>query len=150
MRLVIATMALAGCAYEAGSFRSPGRAFAGEHLTVGCLDLSIERRPDLARGDVVIGYVFGNRCDHPALVDLGAAELIGHSLGSGPLSLPPYDPNREIAPMWLDGRAVGSEAISYACNVPLRKVCVDASSIAHEPAGDWLCFGSGPQLSEVP
>ncbi|MDB4957404.1 MAG: hypothetical protein JWO36_4973 [Myxococcales bacterium] len=140
---------LAGCAYQADTLR-PTTQVTSQRTTLGCLDLAIERRPDLPNGDAVVAYAFGNRCDHPALVDLAAAAVIGRTDEQRQLELAPYDPRYEVRPLHLDGRAMGREAIAYPSDERLNEVCVDAASIAHASATHWLCFTSRPQLREVP
>src|ERR1051325_10419313 len=71
MRIALLSCALIGCAYKPGSFASGQNRFPGQHATVACLDLAVERRPDLPIGPV-LGYQFANRCDHPTTVDLGS------------------------------------------------------------------------------
>ncbi len=119
---------LTGCAYRAGSFDSMNQDFAGTHASAGCLDLAIDRRPDIDRGPV-LAYAFGNRCDQPALVDLASVMVVGRSGGSIQ-RLTPFDPDREIVPRQIDARAVGGEAIAYLAAAPLSQLCVDTGSIA--------------------
>jgi len=54
MRIALAC-ALVGCAYQPGSFAHAPKDFAGQQVTVGCLDLTVERRADLSIGPVQIG-----------------------------------------------------------------------------------------------
>ena len=131
---------VAGCAYRPGSFQSPSRTFAGARATLGCLDLAIERRPDVDIG-AVLGYSFGNRCDDPTLVDLASATVVS-SAGDGRTArhLAPYDPGHVLALRELDGRAVGGEAIAYLSQAPIDHLCVDAASIVHGTATQWVCF----------
>ncbi|HEX8115424.1 MAG TPA: hypothetical protein VF516_47180, partial [Kofleriaceae bacterium] len=100
--------ALVGCAYQPGSFAHAPHDFVGQRVTVGCLDVAVERRTDLSVGpalDPVLGYQFGNRCDHPALVDLGAVAVIGRNPAGADVALRPYDPRHELRPVALDGRS---------------------------------------------
>lgn len=131
---------VAGCAYRPGSFQSPSRTFAGARTTLGCLDLAIERRPDVDIG-AVLGYSFGNRCDDPTLVDLASATVVS-STGDGRTvrHLAPYDPGHVLALRELDGRAVGGEAIAYLSQAPIDHLCVDAASIVHGNQTHWVCF----------
>ena len=147
MRTMACVVFVAGCAYQPGSFHSPSRSFAGAHATLGCLDLAIERRPDVQVG-AVLAYSFGNRCDDPTLVDLASARVVS-STGDGrdQVHLAPYDPGRVIAPRQLDGRAVGGEAIAYMSQAPVDHLCVDAASIVHAFEEQWLCF-SAPAYQE--
>jgi hypothetical protein len=131
--------ALVGCAYQPGSFAHAQHDFVGQRITVGCVDVAVERRADAAIGPV-LGYQFGNRCDQPALIDLGAVAVIGRDLQGADVVLRPYDPQREIRPAELDGRSVGTEALAYASNRPLLEVCADAVALAHATPPRWLCF----------
>src|SRR6185369_5263278 len=65
MRAAVLSVALTACAYRPGSFSHLSENFPGQRTTVGCIDLSVERRPDLIGGGTVLAYAFGNRCDHP-------------------------------------------------------------------------------------
>ncbi|HUJ63830.1 MAG TPA: hypothetical protein VLX92_35260 [Kofleriaceae bacterium] len=149
MRTVLLVWLLVGCAgYRAGSFRARQLDFTGQHATVGCLDISIRERPPV-RGADVLQYTFGNRCDHPAMVDLAAANVIGR-LGDGrEVELIAYDPNREIRPLPIDGRMVGQEAIAYQAATEVSQICVDAGGIGHGQP-QWLCFpGVASRVAEV-
>jgi hypothetical protein len=131
---------LTGCAYRAGSFDSMNQDFVGTHASAGCLDLAIDRRPDIDRGPV-IAYAFGNRCGEPATVDLASAVVVGRSTDAIE-RLTPFDPDKEIVPRQIDARAVGGEAIAYLASAPLSQLCVDAGSIAGVDETRWLCFAS--------
>ena len=133
--------ALVGCAYQPGSFAHAQHDFVGQRVSLGCLDIAVERRADAAMGPV-LGYQFGNRCDHPALIDLGAARVIGRDAQGADVALRPYDPQREIRPAEIDGRGVGAEALAYASDRPLSEVCADAAALAHAVPPRWLCFGA--------
>lgn len=132
--------ALVGCAYRSDSFHDIGHEFVGVHATLGCLDLSVHRRPDLQNGNSVVAYEFGNRCDRPTIVDLSSASVIGHARDGREHALVAFDPHREIRPLRIDGRAVGGEAIAYLRDSDLADVCVDAASIAHATPELWMCF----------
>jgi len=135
---------LGACAYQPGSFSTPRGAFAGEYLTVDCLDLAIERRPALPGGQQVVGYEFGNRCDHGTVVDLAAANVVGRTERGAWVALAAYDPRREVRALRLDGRASGHEALAYGSAPALAAVCVDAAAIAHASPPRWLCFEASP------
>jgi hypothetical protein len=107
-----AVLALAGCAYQPGSFHSVMQDFAGQQATVDCLDLSIQRKPNLPDGSAVVRFAFGNRCDHPTVVDLASAAIIGRTADGQSVKLTAYDPRHEIQVLRIDGRAVGGEAIA--------------------------------------
>jgi hypothetical protein len=136
---VLPLVALAGCAYRPGTFATVGSTFPGQRATVGCLDLAVERRTDLTWG-AVVGYQFANRCDHPTVVDLANANVVGRTVDGVQVDLAPYDPDRELAALDLDGRTVGREAIAYASEIDLAEVCVDAASVAHGADQQWICF----------
>lgn len=140
MRTAVLSVALAGCAYRPGTFATVGSTFPGQRTTVGCLDIAVERRTDLTWG-AVVGYSFANRCDRPAVVDLAHAVVVGRTVDGVEVDLAPYDPERELAALDLDGRTVGKEAIAYASEVALAEVCVDAASVARRGQAQWLCFG---------
>jgi hypothetical protein len=150
MRLYIAGLVVASCAYQPGSFRSECHTFAGQRWVTGCLDIAVERRPDLPRGDIVLAYTFGNRCDTATVVDLATVRVVGRGADGSLRPLAAYDPNREIESRWLDGRAVGAEVIAYTNSAGLADVCVGADSIGQTAITGWLCLAPQPQLREVP
>ena len=148
MRLAAAAVLIAGCAYKPDSFHAPSHPFVGQHVSAGCLDLAIERRPDLiARTGAVVAYEFGNRCDHAAVVDLVHVAVKGRTFDGQELDLRPWDPHHEMRALALDGRAIGNEAIAYKNKDPIAEVCVDAASIAHATPERWLCFATSQQLA---
>lgn len=140
-RIVFALCALAGCAYQPGSFLAPQRTFAGRRTTVGCFDVAVERRPDLPIGPV-LGYQFANRCDHVATVDLAAVAVVGRNAGGTDVVLLPYDPHAELHPVAIDARNVGGEALAYPAAHAMPQVCVDLATLGHQATTQWLCFGS--------
>ena len=135
MRVAALCAALIGCAYSPGSLHTR----AGETVQTGCIDLAIERRPDLP-GQSVLAYTFGNRCDHPAVVDLARVAAVGRTVDGREVNLAAFDPHHELRAVELDGRASGNEAIAYPSTIPLAEVCVDAAAIAHESPARWVCF----------
>jgi hypothetical protein len=132
--------ALMGCAYQPGSFSSPQQTFAGQRATVGCVDVAVERRADLAFGPV-LAFAFANRCDHPAIIDLGAVAVVGRNPEGTEVTLRPYDPRGELRPIALDGRNVGAEALVYPAGRAMPQLCVDAATLAQQRSPRWLCFG---------
>jgi len=133
MRFAVALGALIGCGgYTPGSFAS----FVGPRATVGCLDVAVHRRTDLADHAAVLEYQFANRCRAPAVVDLASVRVV--SAGGRPLA--PYDPRRELVPLTIDGRLAGTEAIAYPSGDPLDRVCVDVASLARTTPERWLCL----------
>jgi hypothetical protein len=151
MRAAVLSVALAACAYRPGSFSHFSQDFPGQRTTVGCIDLSVERRPDLTGGGTVLAYEFGNRCDHPAAVDFTQVNVVARTYEGSDVTLHPFDPEWQIKPLELDGRATGREAIAYPYDDRLAEVCVDAASLAHQAPARWLCFASNlpPQIAET-
>jgi hypothetical protein len=132
---------IVACAYKPGSFAHNTHSFTGQRATVGCLDISVERRTDV--GDwPVLDYTFGNRCDRPAPVDLAWTQVIGRTADGAEVALVPYDPKAEIRVLKIDGRSSGSEALTYPTDVSLGQVCVDVASLAQQQPAQWICFGS--------
>jgi hypothetical protein len=142
VRVVLVVTLFAGCAYQPGSFTHRLLDFPGQRTTVGCLDLAIERRPDLSSGGTVLAYEFGNRCDHPATIDLANAHVIAQMEDGQRTEMHPWDPEDEIQSLQLDGRVSGAEALAYPANSRIDQICVDAASVAHEAEPRWLCFSS--------
>jgi hypothetical protein len=140
-----AIVLLGACAYQPGSFHDAQGHFAGTRITVDCLDLAIERRPDLRDGCKVVSYAFANRCDQPATVDLAAVRVVGRARDGADIALVPYDPKRELRPLVLDGRAAGREAIAYGGGTDVASVCIDAASITRANGSRWLCVEPGRQ-----
>lgn len=135
--------ALVGCAYQPGSFSYAPKTFTGQRVSVGCLDLAIERRADLEIGPV-LAYQFANRCDRPMTIDLGAVAVVGRNPQGTDVTLRPYDPKGEIQPVALDGRNIGSEALAYPADRAMLEVCVDAATLSGAAGPRWLCFGGTP------
>jgi hypothetical protein len=150
MRGVCLLAMSAGCAYRAGSFGAWGHDFPGRRTTIGCLDLAIERRADNPTGPV-LAYDFGNRCDGPLLIDLHTTSVVART-AHGDLVMLPYDPERKIRALPLDGRSVGSEAIEYRTDLAgteLTAICVDAASVVGIMTPDWQCFAQPSQITEA-
>ena len=135
-----------GCSgYQAGSFHYVTASFAGARATIGCLDVAVAREPDV-EGAAVLGYSFGNRCDGPETIDLGAVVVRGRTASGAEITLAPEDPDREIRTLPLDGHLVGRESLAYgsayASPEPLVQICVDLASIGHGAPPSWRCFAS--------
>lgn len=149
MRIALLFCALVGCAYKPGSFTppfsAPEVAFSGERTSVGCLDVAIERRADLAIGPV-LQYQFANRCDHATTIDLARAAVVGRSGDGEEVKLDLYDPREEVRPVTLDGRKVGAEALayrSYRASSLVSQVCVDVATLARQRAESrWVCLAA--------
>ena len=141
MRSALLSCAFVGCAYQPGSFTHVQRGFSGQRATVGCLDIAIERRADLAIGPV-LGFQFANRCDQPAMIDLAAVVVVGRNAQGIDVALTPYDPRAELHPVALDGRNTGAESLAYPADHAMPQVCVDVAALAHLGTPQWLCFGA--------
>ncbi len=148
--LVVSMVAatLAACAYKPGSYASKSHELAGQRTTVGCLDLAIDRRTDVG-SSAVLGYTFGNRCDHPATIDLSWAHVIGRTADGAEIALAPYDPDGTLQPRALDSRGIGAETLSYPADQTLGQVCVDVASLAQARPAQWLCFGNPQAMARV-
>jgi hypothetical protein len=144
MRLV-AVCALAGCGYKPGSYASMNHRFAGQRVTVGCLDLAIARHADTPDGVVVV-YEFGNRCDRPSPVEIPTT-ITGKTPGGKERALFAFDPNAEIRPLSIDGKSFGSETIEYRADDDYGSVdiCLDAAAIAHQTPPNTMCLGDAPR-----
>lgn len=143
MAVVGCALLVVGCAYQPGSFTQPytRKAFAGQRVTVGCLDVAIEREMD--RGSwAVIEYSFGNHCDKPATVDLAWTQVVGRTTEGNEVALVPYDPKSELRVLRLDARVSGHEVIAYPADVSLGQVCVDVASLTQQKPARWVCFGN--------
>lgn len=138
--LLLGSLALGGCAYQADSFSYAREPFSGVYMTVDCLDVAIDHQSRHAASKNVITYAFGNRCDDPVVVDLASVRVYGRASDGTELQLFAFDPDHEIRVMQIDGRAVGREAIEYPSDQTLKSMCVDAGSIAHSPVPRWVCF----------
>lgn len=128
-----ALLLLASCSYDAGSFRSITLTFPGQRLTVGCIDLAIDRAHDepAAQGPVV-HFSFGNRCNHPIAVDFQHLDVRARAR-----TIAPFDPRGELRPELLDARAFAQEEIEYTA-LPDDQLCIDAGSLVGEPTR-WVC-----------
>ncbi len=134
----------AGCGYQQGTFRDRGGPFAGEHVTVGCLDVAVARHQDAAVVGSAIAYAFGNRCDRPARVDLGAIVVVGRTASGREVAMYPYDPQGELRPARLEARRIGREVIEYRAVEPEPVVlaCADIAPLAGEPGPRVVCVGA--------
>ena len=148
MRALLLLVA-AGCSYRADSFSYPGRPFPGQRVTVGCLDIAVDRRPDFKENTAVIDYQFGNRCDEPVVIDLLRVPVHGRTASGEERVLTPYDPNLEMMAMKLDARQAGGEAIAYPTTEPMAQICVDAAAISETTDARWMCFATTAAAQEV-
>jgi hypothetical protein len=148
MRVMLAALLLAGgCGYSSGSFQGPTGRFAGEHVTVGCLDVGVSATSDAAAQGPVIAYQFGNRCDRPARVDLAAVVVRGRTSDGAELELAAYDPVGELRPATIEARMTGREVIEYHAvgTHPVTMVCVDLDRL--DGVGDQrreVCLEAAP------
>jgi len=136
--------ATAGCSYDPGAFAYPGRQFPGQRVTVGCLDISVDRRADMD-DKVVLDYQFGNRCNESVVVDLVRVPVSGRTTTGEEVTLAAFDPKFEIVALRLAARQAGGEALAYSYpnEQALSQICTDAAAI--DPGARehrWLCFGS--------
>jgi hypothetical protein len=129
--LVVAALGVAGCGYRAGSFHGPRGEFAGDRVTVGCLDVAVAPFHDAAAEGTAIVYEFGNRCDRPARVDLGAVSVHGRTADGRDVTLEPFDPLGELRVARLEARRTGREVIEYAAPAAdaLLLVCADVGTL---------------------
>lgn len=138
--LLLGSLALGGCAYQADSFSYAHEPFGGVYTTVDCLDVALDHHARRAKSKNVITYAFGNRCDDPVVVDLASVRVFGRAGDGTEMQLFAFDPDHEIRVMRIDGRAVGREAIEYPSKQKLASMCVDVGSLAHSSAPRWVCF----------
>ncbi len=140
----VALLLLAGCGYQPNSFERGTGTFPGVRDTIGCLDVAVYGRHDLMKSNPVVEYTFGNRCEHPVVVDLGSIRARGRS-AAREFELVAVDPRMEIRPLPMDGRWTGREIIEYRPRDgevdPILAVCLDLGSIdGTRGAGErWLC-----------
>ncbi len=143
---IAAVSLAAACGYRAGSFTGATGPFAGERATIGCLDVGVSSHADPAAEGPAIAYELGNRCDHPARVDLGAVIVRGRTDSGREIELAPFDPEGELRPVRLEARRTGREVIEYHAAVaePVRLVCVELAGIDGE-GGERrdVCLGTG-------
>jgi hypothetical protein len=148
-RLWIALAGVAsGCGYQPGSFNAGAKPAIGARATVGCLDVSVQRRADLSIGPV-LAYFFANRCDGAATVDLAAAQVVGRDVTGAEVALRPYDPRGEIRALALDGRTTGDEALAYPSSRAMLEVCIDIAALAGLAPARWLCLGAAQPPSTI-
>jgi hypothetical protein len=137
---------LAACSYTPGSYAFYGRSFPGQRVTVGCLDMSIDRRLDM-EGRPVLDYQFGNRCDSSVVVDLAHVPVVGRTMAGDEVALAAWDPNHEINAARLGARQAGGEALAYESldeGQAFAQVCVDVATLAGQREPKWICFASRP------
>jgi hypothetical protein len=144
---IVALLLAGGCGYRSGSFQGPSGRFAGEHVTVGCLDVGVAATSDVAAEGPVIAYDFGNRCDRAARIDFAAVVVRGRTSAGRELELAPYDPIGELRAARIEARRTGREVIEYraAGPDPVRMVCVDLDGL--DGRGDQrreVCLEAAP------
>jgi hypothetical protein len=137
---LVFAVTLSGCGYKAGSFKSGLRSFEGERNTVGCLDVAVAPLADAEATGPVSAIRFGNRCDAPVVVDIGAIRATAYDPDGRPTRMIPYDPEHAIRPLRMDARMVGGENIEWhqarsGANPPVR-LCLDLAGLdAEAPRG---------------
>jgi hypothetical protein len=136
------------CGYHGGSFRGPRGTFDGERVTVGCLDVAVAAHRDAAVRGRALAFEFGNRCDRPARVDLGAVVVTGRTASGREVTMYAYDPDGELRPARLEARRVGREVIEYRAvdPDPVVLACADLAPMAGEPGARVVCVGEGAPL----
>jgi hypothetical protein len=146
--LVLAVaLTIAACAHQAtSSTQRPSHDFVGQRSSVGCLDIAIDRRTDTG-SSAVLGFTFGNRCEHPTVIDLAWVNVIGRTSNGAEVTLVPYDPKGELSVVKLDGRQMGAESITYPAPEALGQLCVDVASLAQQKPAQWMCFGNPEALA---
>jgi len=139
-------VAVAGCYhYQPGSYADFGP-WAGHHVELPCLDMAVHvARSEQTTGPVV-GYAFGNRCDHDVTVDLAAARVVARDALGRELQLAAYDPRHEIRALDMPALLTGGEKIEYNGDFAERElveVCVDVGAIDRSEAMQtrWICSG---------
>lgn len=151
---ILMLVGLAGCVtYKPGAFAHGMTVFTGTKTTIGCLDIAVDRREDHDQS-AVLSYKFGNRCEHPQVVDLGGLNVVGRDAAGAEYALRPFDPKAQIRPMPVDAGLIGGEAIAYVADanvgVELVQICVDAGSIVEGQATQWMCFAKKIEVPEEP
>lgn len=144
---------LVGCAaYSPGSFRQGGRAFAGQLVTLDCLDLAVAGDRDPVAPGPILDFQFGNRCDHAIGVDLGAIRATGRTPTGEEVALVAYDPYREIRPLRLEARTAGRERLEYRkardLGIDLIQVCVELEGVTGG-GGGRVCVDADRRVAEV-
>ncbi len=140
-------LAIAACAHQAtSSTQRPTHELVGQRASVGCLDIAVDRRTDTG-SSAVLGYTFGNRCEHSTVIDLAWVNVIGRTANGAEVTLVPYDPKGELSIVKLDGRQMGAEQITYSAPESLGQLCVDVASLAQQKPAQWLCFGNPEALA---
>jgi hypothetical protein len=134
-------MAVVGCAYQPGSFSIVGAPFSGPHVALGCIDLSVDRRPDVS--PPIVRYMFANGCNHRVTLDLATVRVVGRDHDGHQLAMTAYDPHHEIRPLPLGARLVSDERIEYHATDerPIDSVCIDVGGVDGSVARTerWVC-----------
>lgn len=143
MRFAYAVIATAGC--YGGSFSGAGAGFAGKRASFDCIDLAAaETEDDLAKSGV-IAYSLGNRCAHPAMVDLGSIRAVGQFV-DGLRPVHAYDPGHELRPVHLAAWDAAEEHLWYVDDRERApySVCVDVGRLDADAdkRERWMCFGT--------
>jgi hypothetical protein len=120
--------------------------------TIGCIDLSVTPVAELYGRGPVVEYAFGNRCEHPVMIDLASVRAVGRDEHGDERTLAAFDPAHEIRPLPIDGVWAGREQIEYVAafgsGQQFVELCVDVGGIdAGAPRTErWIC--TDPQAME--
>jgi hypothetical protein len=137
---LVVTAVLAGCAYKAASSNETTREVR-ERSRVGCLDVGVDRRPDLGP-NAVVSYAFENHCAQAATIDLAFAQVIGRTAEGNELALVPMKKESAIT---VEPHASGETTLAYpnpASPAPLGQLCIDVASLAQQTPAQWRCYGN--------
>lgn len=152
---VAVPLGLLGCtSYSPGSFRHAGRAFTGQTTTIACLDLGVAGDRDAVAPGPIVDYQFGNRCDHPIAIDLGAVRATGRTGDGRDVALVAYDPYHTLRALRLEARSSGRERLEYRnaadFGTDLVSVCLSLDGITDAaPTGQQICVANGNRVAEV-
>jgi hypothetical protein len=126
---ILVGVAACSTAYQPGSITT-SRSFDAR-LTLGCLDVGLSRVRSEHDGAPIVGYAFGNGCDHRVMVDLASVHVTGKAIDGRETPLVAYDPRHELRVLTLPARLAAVEYIEYSgAAQAYAKVCVDAGGIA--------------------
>jgi hypothetical protein len=142
---------LAGCSYEAGSFRfMHAQHFSADRATVGCLDVGVEPARTSTARRAVLSVTLGNRCEYNVQVhwgnlvgrapDVDAVGAPGRSSGWLRLELAraPWAGVHSLAANWVAHEIIALELTGKSRE--LDEVCVDVARLDPTAGGEhWVC-----------
>ncbi len=150
-RAVAVVAVMAGCSYDAGSFRfMRAQQFPADRATVGCLDVGVEPARTSTARRAVLSVTLGNRCEHDVQVHWG--NLVGRALevdavgapgrSSGWLRLElaraPWAGVHTLAASWVAHEIIALELTGKSRE--LDEVCVDVARLDPTAGGEhWVC-----------